>query len=138
METMKVDGLTLFFDAEERETARLVQDACEKSIRLMRKHWGLDTPPEVRVYVMTSWRHFVFHSAPWYWQPLLALSLPFWYFRTENLWRHAGGWAQAYGKRRAIGVKPARLIQLADRTLGDRIFVREDDHRRHDPAYHLP
>jgi hypothetical protein len=38
METMKVDGLTLFFDAEERETARLAQDACEQGIRLMREH----------------------------------------------------------------------------------------------------
>lgn len=76
---------------------------------------------------MTSWRHFVFHSAPWYWQPLLALSLPLWYFRIRNLWQVAGGWAQSYGKRQAIGVKSTRLVQLANKSLGDRIFVRGND-----------
>lgn len=126
METMKIDGLTLFFDAAERDTANIVQHACEGSTQLIREHWGLDTPQGVRVYVMTSWLHFVFHSAPWYWQPLLVLSLPFWYLHVNNLWRFIGGWSQFYGKRRAIGVKPARLIQIADRRLGARIFVRED------------
>jgi hypothetical protein len=37
METTIVDGLTLFFDADERETAELVQDACEKSIRIIKE-----------------------------------------------------------------------------------------------------
>lgn len=140
METMVIDGLTLFFDAEERDTARLAQDTCEKSIGLLKEYWGLDTPEDVRVYVMTSWLHFVFHSAPWYWQPLLALSLPLWYFRVKSLWRVAGGWAQSYGKRRAIGVKPPRLIQLADKGLGDRIFIREDqidDKIRHITCHEL-
>lgn len=127
METMTIDGLTLFFDEEERETARLVQDTCEKSLRLIREQWDLDAPQELRVYVMTSWLGFIFHSAPWFWQPLLVLSLPFWYLRVRNLWRYAGGWSQRYGERCAIGVKPARLIRQADRRLGDRVFV-QDNH----------
>jgi hypothetical protein len=133
-------GLTLFFDENERDTARLVHDTCEQSTRLLREHWGLETPPEVRVYVMTSWLHFVFHSAPWYWQPLLVLCLPLWYFRVRNLWQVAGGWAQSYGKRKAIGVKPPRLIQLANKGLGERIFVGEDkaeDKIRHITCHEL-
>lgn len=140
METLIIDGLILYFDETERDTARLAQDACQQSIELLKKHWGLDTPQEVHVYVMTSWKHFVFHSAPWYLQPLLVLTMPFWYLRIKNLWQVAGGWAQSYGKRRAIGVKPARLLQLADRSLGDRIFVREnsaDDKIRHITCHEL-
>lgn len=140
METMTIDGLTLFFDAEERDTALIVQDVCEKSIQLIRERWGLDTPPEVRVYVMTSWLHFVFHSAPWYLQPLLVLFFPFLYFRIKNLWPYVGGWAQSYGKRRAIGVKPARLIQAADKRMGERIFVQEysmDEKIRHLTCHEL-
>ena len=140
METTTINGLTLYFDAEERETAKLAQDVCKKSIRLIRDQWGLDTPQELRVYVMTSWRHFIFHSAPWFWQPLLVLSLPFWYHRVENLWHYAGGWAQRYGKRCAIGVKPTRLIQQADRSLGNRFFVQEgspDDKIRHITCHEL-
>jgi hypothetical protein len=140
METLTVDSLTLFFDSAERDTAELVQDTCKKTIRLMWEHWGLETPREVRVYVMTSWLHFLFHSAPWYWQPLLVLSLPFWYFRIKNLWRFTGGWAQSYGTRRAIGVKPPRLIRLADTSLGERIFIKEDsadDKTRHITCHEL-
>ncbi|MBN1428404.1 MAG: hypothetical protein JXB07_08465 [Anaerolineae bacterium] len=140
METLTIDGLTLFFDAEEHDTAELAQDACEKSIQIIKEQWGLETPPEVRVYIMTSWLRFIFHSAPWYWQPLLVLSAPFWYFRVRNLWQYAGGWAQSYGKRRAIGVKPPRLIRLAKRGMGDRIFVREntiDEKVRHITCHEL-
>ena len=140
MESMTIDILTLFFDAEEHEAAELAQDACQKSIRLIREQWDLDTPRELRVYVMTSWLHFIFHSAPWFWQPLLVLSLPFWYRRIKNLWRYAGGWAQRYGKRCAIGVKPARLIQQTDKSLGDRFFVQEDsldDKIRHITCHEL-
>ena len=127
METMVVDGLTLFFDAQEREAAGLVRDACEKSIRLIRECWGLDTPADCRVYVMTSWLHFVFHSAPWPWRILLGISMPLWYYRVKKTWPFAGGWAQRYGKRRAVGIKPPRLIQQADRAMGELIFVQEAD-----------
>ncbi len=43
MEAMPVNGLTLFFDAEEREAAELIRRACEKSVRLIHECWGLDT-----------------------------------------------------------------------------------------------
>jgi len=127
METMAVDGVTLFFDAREREAAGLVRDACEKSIRLIRECWGLDTPADCRVYVMTSWLHFVFHSSPWPWRILLGISMPLWYYRVKKTWPFAGGWAQRYGKRRAVGIKPPRLIQQADRAMGELIFIQEAD-----------
>lgn len=127
METISIDGLTLFFKAEERDAAELIGEACQRSIRLIHQCWGLDTPKDCRVYVMTSWLHFVFHSAPWAWQVLLGASLPLWYFRVRKMWAYAGGWTQPYGQRVAVGVKPPRLIQLADRSIGARIFVREED-----------
>ena len=128
METMSVDCLTLYFDADEREAAELVRRACEKSIRLIRQCWGLDTPKDLRVYVLTSaWLRSTFHSAPWGWRILMGLTLPFWYFRARRLWQVAGGWQQQYGRRRAIGVKTPRLLSRGDSRLGDRIFIREGD-----------
>lgn len=126
METMPIDGLTLYFDPVDRDTAEPVRQACEETLRLNREVWGLDTPGECRVYIMTSWLHFVFHSAPWTWRVLLVVTLPLWVSRIRRLWEFAGGWEQRYGRRRAIGVKPPRLLQLADRSLGERIFVQEE------------
>jgi hypothetical protein len=127
METMTVNGLALFYDIEERDAAELVGQACERSIRLIREHWGLETPEECRVYVMASWMRFMFHSAPWSWRMLMGVSLPLWYFRIRKLWQYAGGWTQGYGRRQAVGVKPPRLIHAGDRSIGDRIFIQEDD-----------
>jgi len=127
METMSIDGLTLFYDADERDTAELIRLASENSVRLIHEHWGLDTPEDCRVYVMTSWLHFVLHSAPWHWRVLLAVSIPLWYFAVRRTWPYAGGWAQRYGKRQAVGVKPPRLLQLGDRSMGDQIFIREEE-----------
>jgi len=128
METMPLNGFTLFFDAEEREAAELIRRACEKSVRLIHECWGLDTPQDLRVYVLTSaWLRSTFHSAPWGWRILMGLSLPLWYFRTRRLWQVAGGWQQQYGQRKTVGIKTPRLIPLDDSGIGDRIFIREDD-----------
>jgi hypothetical protein len=122
---MSVSGLTLFFEARDRDTVELVRQACEKSTRLIQEHWGLETPKDCRVYIMTSWLDFVFRSAPWRWKVLLALTLPLWAPRARQTWSLAGGWEQRYGQRRAVGVKPPRVLQLADRGIGNRFFVKE-------------
>jgi hypothetical protein len=128
METRSIlPGLTLFYDPEEGEAAELIRSACEKSVRIIQECWGLEKPKDCRVYVMTSWLHFLFHSPPWPWRILVALSMPLLYFRASRLWQYAGGWAQGYGERRAIGIKPPRLLQLADRSIGNQIFVRKND-----------
>ncbi len=127
METVPVAGLTLFFDAKEQEAAQLVRGACEKSVQLIHELWGLDTPRDCRVYVMTSWSRFLFHSAPWPWWILLGITMPFWYAQVSQKWQVAGGWAQRYGQRRAVGVKPPRLIQMSDSSIGDLVFCKEDD-----------
>ncbi len=125
MPKISFDGLVLFFDVEEQQTAEPIRQACVRSVRLLQEHWGLATPKDCRIYVMTSWLGFVFQSAPWPWRLLLAATMPLWAMRAQQTWALAGGWEQRYGQRRAIGIKPARLLQLADKRLGDRIFVKE-------------
>jgi hypothetical protein len=126
MRTVLEGGIILFFREEDRDAAALIGNACEKSVRLIRTLWPLDTPEDCRVYVMTSWLGFVFRSAPLKWRILLGISTPLWYFRARKLWRYAGGWAQSYGGRRAVGVKPPRLIQSAESGIGDRLFIDRD------------
>jgi hypothetical protein len=123
METRPVDGLMLYFDPSECETADLLADACRETLRILRDRWKLPAPVDCRVYVMTSWLTFMFQGAPWPWRLAMALTLPFWSRRARQMWPLAGGFHQAYGRRRVIGVKPARLIQAADRSVGERIFV---------------
>lgn len=125
-QTISASGLTVVFGEEERSAAELIREACERSALLIHTHWGLDIPKDCYIYVMTSWPGFVFQSAPWPWRILLAVTLPLWAFRIRQTWALAGGWAQSYGRRRAIGVKPPRLIKLADRRIGERIFVKEE------------
>jgi hypothetical protein len=127
MQRKSINGLTLFFDAEDQDAAELISRACKKSTGLLQGCLGLDTPKNCQVYVMTSWPSFMFWSAPWPWKVLLAVTLPLWACRARKIWPLAGGWMLRYGQRRAVGVKPPRLLQIADKRIGDRIFVREED-----------
>lgn len=139
METRSIRGLMLFYDAEEQGAAELIGAACERSMELMQGLWGLQVPKECRVYVMTSWVRFVFHSAPWPWRLWLGVTLPLRYGRIQQLWRVAGGWAQRYGQRRTVGVKPPRLLRDVDPGLRARIFVERnvDEWAQHNTCHEL-
>jgi hypothetical protein len=140
VKTKHINGLTLFFDPSEREAAELIGQACERSVEVIQVCWGLDTPEDCRVYVMTSWVRFLFHAPPWPWRVLVAATLPLWYFRARKLWALAGGWHQQFGERRAVGVKPPRLLKAANTSIGERIFVKEDglgERVRHNACHEL-
>ena len=114
MQTKTISGLTLLFDQNEQKAAELIGQACEKSVQTIQGCWGLDTPEDCRVYVMTSWLRFLFHAPSWPYRILVAATLPLWYFRARKLWALAGGWHQQFGQRRAVGVKPPHLLKNAD------------------------
>jgi len=126
MERKKMEGAILFFAEPDREAAGLIGSAVEEGLRLVRGHWDLAPKGELRVYVMNSWPGFLFHSSPLSWRILLPLTLPFWTRRIARLWQVAGGWTQRYGRRLAVGVKPPRLLQATERSLGRRIFLPEE------------
>lgn len=127
MEERNVGGLTLHYDPAETEAAGIVEEACLRSVHVIGETWGLEAPSDCRVYVMTSWLRFLVDSAPWSWRIPLAITFPLWAFRIGRIWRYAAGWAQRYGRRQAVGVKPPRLILAADKSIGELIYVREDD-----------
>jgi hypothetical protein len=130
METFSVDKLKIYYAAPDHTAAELIGAAGEQSVRLIREHWGLEMPPDVRLYVMTSWLAPMFHAASWPWKILLGVTLPLWGLHARRLWRIAGGWAQQLGRRRMVGVKPPRLIQVSNSGLGTRVFVPEPDMAR--------
>jgi hypothetical protein len=118
-----VQGLTLYYAPEDAEAADLIGDVCERSIAIDRDLWGLEVPEDCRVYVMTSWLHFAFHAATWPWRIYMAITLPLWAMQVRKTWPYAGGWVQQFGRRRAVGIKPPRLIMVGHGDIGDRIFV---------------
>jgi hypothetical protein len=127
METRWVEGIRLLYDAQECETADLIEDACERAIELCRENWGLGAPADCRIYVMTSWFPFFFRSSPWTWRIMLGLTVPLWAPRARRTWPISAAWTQRYGHRVAIGVKPPRLLEAADHSAGLGIFIKEPD-----------
>jgi hypothetical protein len=127
METMAVGQLALYYEPDEREAADLIREACEKTIAVLRARWALEPPKDCRVYVMTSWEQFMLHAAP---QPLrfyLRLTMPLRRARVNRLWELAGGWFTQLGQRRAVGIKPPRLIrEQAGSAIGVRLFIEVD------------
>jgi len=113
--------ISLYYSRDEKETANTIEKTCIHSSSLIREIWNLEEPKEYRVYVMTSWLHFVFHSAPWYGCIFYGLLLPFWAFRARKMWKFSGGWTLQYSKRPVFGVKPPRLLEKVDRSIGDNL-----------------
>lgn len=127
MEMICADELSVYYDAGDGDAAELVARAVTESAQLIRELWSVDEPRDCRVYVMTSWRRFLLHAAPWQLKPVVVVLLPLYASRARKVWQFAGGWHVSLGKRRAVGVKPPRLLAEADRSVGDRIYVRGQD-----------
>lgn len=127
MSSKTIAGITVTAASEEQSTLDLVAEACAGSLACIREAWGLPAPADCRVYVMTSWREFIFESAPGLWRILVAVTQPLWARRIAATWQYAGGWTQRYGRTVVIGVKPPRLILQSDRSIGARVFVEEQD-----------
>jgi hypothetical protein len=127
MESRTISGVRVANHPGEQDSVDLISAACEQAVPLIQESWGLETPEDCRIYVMTSWLGFVFQSAPWHWRILLGATMPFWCFRARRTWPYSAAWTQRYGKRVAIGVKPPRLLEQSDRSIGVRMFVEEKD-----------
>lgn len=127
LEQLQVGTLRIEYAPEDGPTAGVVAEACDEALRLVNASWGLDPPADCRLYVMTNWRGFVFRSAPWPWKVALALSYPLWSGRVRRMWPISAGWTQRYGRRTAIGIKPARLLDVSDKSVGVHMFAEEKD-----------
>jgi len=126
--TSLADGmLSVEHQPGDEETASLIAGTCAEALRLARSLWGLGPPTECRLYVMTSWREFIFRSAPWPWKLMLGVTYPVWSSRARRTWPYSAGWTQRYGSRVAIGIKPPRLLETSDKSVGVHIFVEEMD-----------
>jgi hypothetical protein len=123
MKTLPLHGFCLYYDRAEAAAAGLVRQACDRCVPVLTAGWGLPTPADCRVYVMTSWVRFVFHSAPWPRRVAYALCFPIVWLRAARVWPYAGGWNLPHGQRMAVGIKPPRLIDRADRSLGRQVFI---------------
>lgn len=127
MDSIPVDGLSLYYDEEGEYALDLVREACVQGTQIMQDSWQLNTPAECRAYIMTSWQDYFSHAAPRSWQIILAVIKPLMKNRFDTLWEVAGGWEQQFGKRHTFGVKPPHLLEAADKSIGKRIFVNEED-----------
>lgn len=127
MKSRTMGNIAVVYHPDEEDTAGLIAATCEKAIEISKKNWGLESPADCRIFVMTSWLRFVFQSAPWSWKIMLGATMPFWAFRARRMWPYSAAWTQKYGRKVAIGVKPPRLLKQSDRSIGIRILVEEKD-----------
>ena len=127
MQHQKVNGIGLYFESAEKTSAAQLATAVEKSLQAISNTWQLSAPADCRVYLMDSWPRCVFLGAPLTTQIYLGITLPLWYREFKMRWQYAGGWSQRYGARQVVGIKAPRLIIEATETMGESLFVREED-----------
>ena len=122
---LRVGPLRIECEPEDAGTGQVIAGACGDALHRIEANWGLSPPTDCRLYVMTSWRGFVFRSAPWPWKVVLALTYPLWSGRVRRAWPISAGWTQRYGRHIAIGIKPPRLLETSDKSVGVHMYVEE-------------
>jgi hypothetical protein len=127
MQLRSINGITLFFNPSDVDTAQVISETVEKVLHINQKDWGFEKPPACSIYIMTSWWGFFYQSAPWPWRILLTSSFPFWAFRARRTWPYSAAWTQRFGRQVAIGIKPPRLLEVSDKSIGRLMFVEEKD-----------
>ena len=127
MQSRIINGITVIFDPGDQDTAELICETTDTALQLIQESWGLGKPEDCRIFVMTSWWGFFFQSAPWLWRIFLFITLPVWCFRARRTWPYSAAWTQRYGRQVAIGIKPPRLLDISDKSIGLQMFVEEKD-----------
>lgn len=111
----------------EKKDGQVIEAAVRKTQDLLLNRWGLEPPADCAVYLMNSWLQFAFQSAPWRRKLILLIFFPLWAPNARRLWDQTGGWMMRHGERKAVGVKPVRLIKRSRSEIGDRIFLPESN-----------
>ena len=109
----------------EKKDGQIIDTAVRKTQDLLSSRWGIEPPADCAVYLMNSWLQFAFQSAPWRRKLILLIFFPLWAPNARRLWGQTGGWMMRHGERKAVGVKPIRLIKRSRSEIGDRIFLPE-------------
>ena len=119
--------IKVVYKPDDTDTADVVREVAKRALALIRESWSLEKPQDCRIYIMTSWWGFFFQSTPWIWRIGLAATLPLWSFRARRVWPYSAAWTQNYGRRVAIGIKPPRLLEVSDKSIGKLLYVEEKD-----------
>jgi hypothetical protein len=122
-----MNGVTIAPNPQEQETVQIIEQTCARSLQLAQEMWGLNPPQNCHIHVMTSWWRFFLRAAPWHWKILLVLTFPIWAVRARRTWSYAAAWTQRFGRHVVIGVKPPRILEKSDISIGVRMFVEEKD-----------
>jgi len=125
METLESNGITIYFEPQERAAAEQIRMVCECCASILNQDWGLKVPSKMRVYVMTSWKDFMFQSSTGRRRFMLKVTYPLWARRVQQMWDKAGGWNLPAKDAPVVGIKPSRLIQEGDPGIGEHLFIEE-------------
>lgn len=116
-------GYRLYFEEQDRGEAEQACRALELALSYNRRRWGLQPPQDLHMVIMTGWWSYILAAAPLASKVFLTLVYPLWVRRVRRTWKFAGGWQNRYGRRFAVGIKPPRLLAIADRSMGRRVYV---------------
>lgn len=125
----KIQGrsFTIFFAEQDHDIAHLIRHVCDRTAHLLQEKWQLSLPAATQVHIMRSWCTFPFNASSWSRKVLLAAAFPLWAIKAKRLWAFSGGWAIPHPRKPAIGIKPPDLLQVSDRSMGQRIFIDDMD-----------
>ncbi len=117
------EGYWLYFEEQDRGTAEEACLALERTLAFANSRWGLKAPDHLYMVLMTGWWSYMMATAPLISRVSMMLLYPLWAGRVRRTWKFAGGWQNRFNRRCVVGIKPPRLIEVSDRSMGRRVYV---------------
>lgn len=127
MEHVVVNRVPILYQPQDRDVALQLGGAAAEASQFLRQYWNLEPPAQYRIYVMDSLVGFRIHAAPRPLRLLLWLLLPFWYPSAMKLWPRVSALTEPYQSYPAIGIKPPRLLETGDKSIGEQYMLPEPD-----------
>ncbi len=128
MQTLVIaERVRLCSPLEEAPYIELAAETIRQSLPLIESLWGVQPPPQTRVYLHSSWLRALLHGAPLDGKLAVLLGLPFQYIYLNRLWKLAGGWTHRFPMVSLVTVKSPPHLRQSDTSLGQKLFIKIED-----------
>ena len=126
MKTVIVGNIKILYNDAGKSSLDLFVDACAKAGPLIFETWGLKTPANCKIYIMTSWQSFFFRTLSWPKKLICVIAFPLVFpigYIISKRWPKLTGWTAPHCP--TCVVKTPALVELSGRKTGSKMYIQE-------------
>jgi hypothetical protein len=127
MQKENMNGVELIYNKKYTKEASIVKNIHKNISDLIISCWGINKPSYYKIYILRSNLKYFFYVFPWYYKIILGITLPFWYFNINKLFKSWGSFTISSKNFLSILLKPIKVYSSLHNNIGTLILHKEVD-----------